>query len=45
MKQYCNKVNRDFEKGPHQKIFLKKFLYLICRHLFCGEQGKKVTIE
>ena len=31
MKQYCNKVNKDFEKG----------LYLICRHLFSGEQGEK----
>ena len=23
-KQYCNKVNKDFKNGLHQKIFLKK---------------------
>ena len=23
-KQYCNKLNKDFKNGPHQKIF-KKF--------------------
>ena len=23
-KQYCNKFNKDFKNGPHQKIFLKK---------------------
>ena len=22
-KQYCNKFNKDFKNGPHQKIFLK----------------------
>ena len=22
MKQYCNKVNKDFEKSPHQKYIL-----------------------
>ena len=24
-KQYCNKFNKDFKNGPHQKIFFKKF--------------------
>ena len=23
-KQYCNKFNKDFKNGPHQKIFKKK---------------------
>ena len=23
-KQYCNKFNKDFKNGPHQKINLKK---------------------
>ena len=23
-KEYCNKFNKDFKNGPHQKIFLKK---------------------
>ena len=22
--QYCNKFNKDFKNGPHQKIFFKK---------------------
>ena len=24
-KQYCNKFNKDFKNGPHQKTFFKKF--------------------
>ena len=30
-KQYCNKFNKDFLKGPHQKkIFFKKEKHFIC---------------
>ena len=25
-KQYCNKFNKDFKNGPHQKILLKNVL-------------------
>ena len=26
-KQYCNKFNKGFKNGPHQKKSLKKFFY------------------
>ena len=26
-KQYCNKFNKDFKNGPHQKKILKKKLF------------------
>ena len=38
-KQYCNKFNKDFKNGPHQKkiSFLKKrpwkIIFLICKRL------------
>ena len=28
-KQYCNKFNKDFKNGPHQKILKKKNLKIL----------------
>ena len=28
-KQYCNKFNKDFKNGPHQKIYYKGILRMI----------------
>ena len=39
-KQYCDKFNKDFKNGPHQKIYLKNiellpsFMYWKCHVLF-----------
>ena len=31
-KQYCNKFNKDFKNGPHQKKILKKKRYILNVH-------------
>ena len=28
-KQYCNKFNKDYKNGPHQKLFKKLFLKIM----------------
>ena len=33
--QYCNKFNKDFKDGPHQKNLLKKNVYIY----MCGNNG------
>ena len=36
-KQYCNKFNKNFKNGPHQKNLLKKVL----RFKFCKGNGSQ----
>ena len=36
-KQYCNRFNKDFKNGPHQKI-LKKKKKAPCNAFFCGRE-------
>ena len=44
-KQYCNKFNKDFKNGPHQKKILKKkkihILVLLFQVIQQGEKNEK----
>ena len=43
-KQYCNKFNKDFKNGPHQKkIFLNKIKWITTR-TYCIAQGTLLCV-